>query len=416
MKLLQKIYNSHATTIISMLLGIYVGINHKEFSQNFSPIGEIYIKLLMISVLPIVIFSLLTAVYQIITSGKSILMRSFIISIIMLTLGLIFVLVLTFYIKPWIYIKDITDFNTLFAGDTSLRNFEKNIEDNYEENIDASFLSLIMKAIPTNIFGAMNTGNMLQIIVASLIVGYAITVTSQKNNSINKLRSTLDYWSEVFMNINNFFTSLMPVGVFFLMTSQFVAIDLNALKTLGILTEVICGCIFFQIIVYFAIIKVRSKSSFLEVIKSFLETIIIIITTRSSIIALPKAMTAMTNLKYSSSVVNAFLPFGISVIRIGTMSFFAIVTFFIMGIFDVEITLFKSIFIIFACILSSISTIGTSGIITLQMISIVLDPLGLPLGGVLAILIAIDAVVDVFDTCANVIGNCAIAALIDEKK
>jgi Na+/H+-dicarboxylate symporter len=207
----------------------------------------------------------------------------------------------------------------------------------------------------------------------------------------------------------------MPIGVFFVMANQFLAINLQALITLGILTLVISGCILFQVIVYILIIWLKSNSNLSYFFKSFLETFILTFTTRSSIITLPKAMEAMIKLNYSKTLIDLYLPFGISLFRIGTMSFFAIVTLFVMGIFDIEITFTKCLFIVFACIFAAISTTGISGIIGLQMISIIFTPLGLPIGGVLAILIVVDAIVDIFETFANIMGNCAIVALVDKK-
>jgi proton glutamate symport protein len=160
----------------------------------------------------------------------------------------------------------------------------------------------------------------------------------------------------------------------------------------------------------------KSGVSFFKYISIFSETFILLLTTRSTIVALPSTLRGLRELNFNKCLIDSYMPLGSSLLRMGTMSFFAIVTLFIMGIFNVPITLDKILFITVSCTFAGIATVGTTGIITLQMISVVLNPLGLPLGGVMAILIAIDAVVDVFDTFANMVGNMAILALADKEK
>ena len=416
MTILKKLYNNHYTVLLSMALGIIFGITHKDLAHHYSGLGKIYLNLLQVSVIPLVIFTIIIGVFHIHESSKAVVSRASFASLFIILISVTIAISLTMLAHPWTYITDLRGFNSLFGDTTITKPLEMVISDQYGDNTAPGVMEFITKTIPSNIFNALNYSNMLQIVFASVIIGYGFYKVAESSQSIKGAKEKFQYGLNVFTTINNKIISFMPIGVFFLMSNQFMSVDFGALHALAILALTIISCLLLLIIFYIVIIWLKSGVSFLEFLKTFSSTFIILITTMSSIVALPKAMESLKRLKFSEGTIDMYMPFGVSLVRVGTMMFFSIATLFIMGLFDVSITFEKCLFISIASIFAAMSTVGTSGIVTLQMISIVLDPLGLPLGGVLAILVVIDAVVDIFDTFANLIGNAAVVALASEKE
>ncbi len=119
---------------------------------------------------------------------------------------------------------------------------------------------------------------------------------------------------------------------------------------------------------------------------------------------------------FDPDTANIVIPFGNTTCRFGSICFYTIGTIFIANIFVTSISFYGYAAILMSSILASFAASGAVGILSLSMITVVLDPLGLPLGTVIALFIAIDPIIDVFDTVANVFGNCAATAMSSTSK
>lgn len=416
MSIIKKIYNSEYTIIASMILGIIFGITFKEIAHSYAELGKIYLNLLQVSVIPLVVFTIIICVFHVYESPKHIVSKSAIYGFGLIVISLAIAVGIALLIKPWTYITDLSDFNSLFSDAITEKPIEKLATDSYGGQSNPGVLQFITKTIPTNIFNALNYNNMLQIIFGAGIIGFGFYKVAEKSTTAKNVKEKFSFGLEVFTTINNKIISFMPIGVFFLMANQFSYVDFKALHAVIMLTVTIICALVAVIFLYVMIIWVKSGTSFFNFLNAFSSTFLILITTMSSIVALPKSMESLRKLKFSEAAIDMVMPIGVSLIRVGTMIFFSIATLFIMGLFDVPITLEKCVFLSLASIFAAMSTGGATGVVAMQMISIILEPLGLPLGGTVAILIAIDVIVDIFDTFANLIGNAAIVALASEKE
>lgn len=410
-----KLFQNEYMVILSIFLGALFGLYFKDIASHFYFMGDLYLRLLQLAVIPLVIFTISKSIYELNSSSTKLVSRAGIVAVIVTLLFVAISILLTIIASPWDYIKNISDFNTLFTNLSSTQPVELTSLDRFESSMNSSLVNFVITSVPPNIFNAINEGNMVQIVFVSMFVTYFMYKTFKREKNEEKLKVFLNYGYDIFSQLNDFVVSLMPVGAFFLISNQFLKLDVQSLSALVVLAFTIIMCLTTLIFISIVVSCYKYNISPYKFFTIFYETTLIILTTRSQIVAMPSTLRGMEELKADNSLVKVYMPLGLSVLRVGTMSFFAIVVLFVMGIFDISITWDKILFILIGCSVAGMATVGTTGIIALQLISIVLEPLGLPFEGVMAILIVVDAIVDIFDTYLNFTINVMISALVDKK-
>jgi proton glutamate symport protein len=143
------------------------------------------------------------------------------------------------------------------------------------------------------------------------------------------------------------------------------------------------------------------------------DPIMISFATRSSFAALPASISAIQDdLHFERESVSLMLPLGITIGRYGNIVYFALASLFVIQLYDLPLSVARLAIIVIGSVFAGIATAGSSGILTLAMIGIVLGPLGLPVEAVLIVMMAVDAVIDPMRTFLIVYVNIAATALI----
>jgi proton glutamate symport protein len=151
----------------------------------------------------------------------------------------------------------------------------------------------------------------------------------------------------------------------------------------------------------------------LHVLRSLFDPIMISFATRSSFAALPAAISALQDdLRFERESVSLMLPLGITIGRYGNIVYFALASLFVIQLYNQPLSGAGLAIVIIGSVFAGIATAGSSGILTLSMISIVLAPLGLPVETILIVMIAVDTVIDPMRTFLIVYLNLAATALI----
>jgi hypothetical protein len=131
---------------------------------------------------------------------------------------------------------------------------------------------------------------------------------------------------------------------------------------------------------------------------------------------LPSAITCLDKkMGFNHTAVNLTLPLGMTLGRFGNIFYFAVATFFVAQIYGTQLELMHYALIFLGVVFGGTATAGASGIVTLSMLSIVLNPLSLPLEAVLVIFMAIDPIIDPFRTFLIVYVNMAATTLIAKR-
>ncbi len=143
------------------------------------------------------------------------------------------------------------------------------------------------------------------------------------------------------------------------------------------------------------------------------ETIIIALGTGNSLACLPASLSAMhEELGYDKEAVDLLIPLAFTMCRIGPTLYFATATLFVAQLYGISLDLEAMGIVVLGSILAGMATAGSSGIVLLSMLSIVLVPLDLPVDAVLILFISIDPLIGPFRVLIIAHTACAITTVI----
>jgi Na+/H+-dicarboxylate symporter len=204
-----------------------------------------------------------------------------------------------------------------------------------------------------------------------------------------------------------------PLGVFALMAS--LEADFSMLKALGVyFITVLGGLVFMVVIVYPALLKMFTKISVKSFFKGILPAQMLAFSTSSSAATLPVSVECCRkNLHLSEESVGFVLPLGATINMDGTSLYQAVAAIFIAQVYGIDLTLTDQMGIIFTTTLASIGTAPVPGA-GMVMLVIILQSAGIPAEG-LALIFAVDRILDMCRTVVNVTSDCVVASIISSK-
>ena len=399
MKLTQKI-------IIALVAGALVGLGFNIFAPElfekfnaflFVPLGKIFINLITMLVVPIVLFSIIlgtvglgdpkklgtiglkTVVYFLITTGMAI--------IIAMTLATV--------ISP----------GTKGEFDTANATFEASEAPPVSETL--------LNLIPKNPFAALTEGNMLQIIVMSVLIGFALTALGKKTQGIVNL---VEQGNDLMMYLVNLVMKLAPYGTFGLIATAVGTQGIQAMKAMGLyMIVVLLGLLIHAVIVYGGSVAFMAKKSPLWFFKGFAPAMSVAFSTSSSNATLPISMeTAQKNLGVKKDISSFVQPLGATINMDGTAIMQGVATIFIAQVYGVDLSFSAMITVVLTAVLASIGTAGVPGV-GLIMLAMVLTSVGLPVEGI-GLILGIDRLLDMARTAINITGDAACAVIISEQE
>lgn len=413
---LYNILTNPLTVLGAIVIGTIIGLHDKQLANMIAPLGKIYLSALQMSVVPLIVVMITCSIARFMqskglkTSVSYILFIFFIGFIISTFIG---VLCATIF-GPGSNIDEAMLANILKEAASSMIR-EVDLKTPIETDAFQNINQFISELIPKNFFSALAEGKILQIVIFTIILGTAIG--SLNNNSQESLVKIFESTQKALQKILSGLSVVLPIGVLGLMADQISRVDLSLLL---VMTNFICSLTF----AFFSIIFLSSlviwgnfKGGYLESVRIMYTTIVVALTTRNSFLAMSEATNALTSkLKFDSLTTNLLLPLGITICRYGNVLYFSFTAVFIAQLYNVPLTFSTYCVILFGSIIAGIATSGATGVASIALISIVLEPLGLPLGAVFILLITVDVIADPLRTLAIIYPNCAATAFIAKKE
>lgn len=419
-----KFLLSPISILIGIAAGIAVGMWFKPGVFFLKPIGDIYLSLLQMCVIPVMASAVVISIGKLIRDGNA---RVYIKKI-AASFSIMLVLIAILCTISAIAAKPLTESGTDIKkeiGKMMLQNEEadsdsiqensviKEIDTRYhvvvkEENILIKFL---VDIIPKNIFDALANGENLKIIFVFIIFGIMLKFTS--DSIYNGIIVPFECIYQVFQKIIKILMYMLPLGLCGLMSDQFSTMGFSVLIPLTRLVLLILSVSILIFAGCLIIIRVYTGKSINKIFSAMKDTIIISLGTRNSFAAIPSAIDAFQNkLDMDPDRVNLTLPLGITICRYGNVMIFSICSVFAARLYNHKLDLQTVIIIVFISVLAAMAASGAPGIIARTMIAMVLTPLGIPAQAIVIMLIAIDPIIDPLTTLINVIPNCAAAAIV----
>lgn len=271
-----------------------------------------------------------------------------------------------------------------------------------------SAIENVLSIIPTNPVESMVSGNMLQIIFFAVIFGVALTLLDDKKGT--PVVSFFDRVQQAMVMIIHMVMAVAPYGVAALVAEVIGQSGVSVLSALVVYAlTVLLGLAIHTGLVYGGIVRFLAKLPWLRFMKAARPAQLIAFSTSSSSATLPVTMEcAEENLGISNPVASFVLPLGSTVNMDGTALYQGVAAIFIAQVFQIDLSVGDQLGIVAAATMASIGAAGVpgAGIVTLAM---VLTAAGVPPVGV-ALILGMDRILDMFRTTVNVTGDLAVTA------
>ena len=275
-----------------------------------------------------------------------------------------------------------------------------------------SFVDVILSMIPSNPIQSLANGDMLQVILFSLLLGISMSMIGEKADPIRKVFESAN---EICMKMVNLVMTLAPYGVFALISNTFTSLGIDVIFSLvKYMIAVLIGLLIQALVVYIVLIKICSKLKLKPFLNKFKEIAGVAFSVSSSNAVLPLTIESMEDLGVDSSVASFTLPLGATVNMDGTAIMQGVACIFIAQIYGIDLGIGSLLTIILTATLASIGTAGVPGV-GLITLSMVLASVGLPVDGV-GLIMGVDRILDMTRTIVNVMGDCACTLIVSNSE
>ena len=267
--------------------------------------------------------------------------------------------------------------------------------------------TILEHVFPTSIIDAMARGDVLQVVVFSFLFGAACAAIGAKAKPVVDFAESL---AEVMFRYTKYVTYLAPLGVGAAMAVTISSKGFGVLFGLGklIATMYVAQAIFVVVILGSIALLMRIPiRGFFEAVK---EPFLIAFSTASSEAALPVALENMRRFGVPKHIVSFVLPTGYSFNLDGTTLYLSLASVFIAQAAGVPLTLGQQLIMMLTLMLTSKGVAGVPRA-ALVILAGTLASFQLPIEGA-AVLLGIDAVMDMARTSVNVLGNCLATAVV----
>ena len=383
---------------IALILGATLGFifcdSYSIWGNVVDGIGDIFLHAINMIVIPLVFLSTVLGISTM-TDSKSmgrIAVKTFLYFIVTAVLAAVVGVIVTDVLRPG-YGTHKTEVD---AGE---------IMKTVESAESSTLMDKIVDIVPSNIFEAFSSGNILPIIFFSLLLGYFITkIHANRQATINNV---FESFNDAIMALTNFIIRFAPIGIFAIVM---VLVGKQA-SDIGALKECFRNFAFFVIVVWISLIVMggivlpimvglMAKVSPIKHLKQIYSALMVAFSTSSSYSALPLIISdAKEKMGVSNNIASFTVPLGITFNKIGTIVYECVAVIFVAQAVGMDLTAAQQVSLIGASIVTVLGapSVPMAGVITL---AVLLAAMGLPTDYI-GMFMAIDILCDMPKTLLN---------------
>lgn len=377
-----------------MLLGAEIGYDWPEFGKNLQVLSSIFLRLIRTIVAPLIFGTLVVGI-----AGHANLKQ----------LGRI-------GIKSLIYFEVITTL-ALFIGLAAINISQAGAGVKQPANAAAASPAnappqkasdLILHVFPENIAKSVAEGQVLQVVVFSIIFGIALALVADDRR--RPMLAFCESLSEVMFKFTNVVMWTAPAGVAgavaYTVSTMGFGVLVNLLKLLGTLYAALA--VFFLCVLLPVVLLARLPLK--KFLRAIAEPVTIAFATASSEAALPRAMESMEAFGVPRQIVAFVLPTGYSFNLDGSTLYLSLASVFVAQAAGIHLSFGQQLVMLLTLMLTSKGVAGVPRAM-LVILSATVDSFHLPMWPVL-IIFAVDQLMDMARTATNVLGNCLASAVV----
>ena len=271
-------------------------------------------------------------------------------------------------------------------------------------------LELLVQMVPDNPFRAAANGDMLAVMVFALLFGIALSVV--RSDGARRLLEVIQGLYDVTMKLIGWVIQLAPYGVAALLFVLAAQLGYAVIGQLARYVGVVVLALALQlVVVYSLMVRFAGGMSPRAFFKGSEEAMLTAFSTASSNATLPTALrVAETELKLPSRVSRFVLTIGSTANQNGTALYEGVTVLFLAQFYGVELTLAQQVLVTFVAILGGIGTAGVPAG-SLPVVAMILGMVGVPPEGI-GVILGVDRFLDMCRTTLNVTGDLAVAVVV----
>jgi Na+/H+-dicarboxylate symporter len=392
---------------VGILLNPTAGLISEEISLRLADWldlpGQIFMRLVQMIMIPLIFTSILTGI----VSNTSDNLKSFglwllLYFIFTTTVAIVLGLIVTLIMKPGQYIYSLGGFPNSSQDQTIPIE-----QTNLIENIPTAISNLI----PNNPLESILMGEMLGVVIFTILIGVAIT--QLKEETATPIIRFSEAIQKICMIIVSWAMILVPYAVFGLIAALLSRTGVEIFLGLGYYMGVVIVGLFLLMVFYMLLVLTITKKNPFTFLSEIREPQLLAFSTASSAAVMPLSMkTTDEKLGISSNISDFVIPIGATINMDGTALFQCVTTLFMAQAYGIELSVANLILITFTVVAASIGTpaIPGGGVIILAS---VLQSAGIPIDG-LIVIIGIDRILGMFRTSVNVTGDLTASLIFNQ--
>ncbi|KAB2492460.1 cation:dicarboxylate symporter family transporter [Priestia endophytica] len=386
---------------LGLILGIAVGaiwFGNPNVETYLQPIGDIFLRLIKMIVIPIVVASLIVGIAG---TGDSKKVGSLGVKTIAY-----FEIVTTFAIIIGLFLANIfqpgqgVDIES--AQKTDIGQYVETSEEEGQKSVAETFLHIV----PTNLFKSLAEGDMLAIIFFTVFFALGISKLGERGKPVIAF---FDATAQAMFNVVNMIMKFAPFGVFALIGVTVSKFGFDSLMSLGKLIILVYAALIFFLIVVLGIIAKIANVNIFRMLAYLKDELLLAYSTSSSETVLPRIMKKMEEIGCPKSIVSFVIPIGYTFNLDGSVLYQSIAALFLAQVYGIDLTIWHQITLVLVLMVTSkgmAAVPGTSFVVLLAT----LGSIGVPAEG-LAFIAGVDRIMDMARTVVNLVGN-ALAAVV----
>jgi proton glutamate symport protein len=393
--------------MIGLVLGIICGMifyHNTGAIKVMQSLGTIFIRLIQMIVMPIVVSCLTVGIANIgdIKKLGRIGGKTLIYFEVLTTIAIILGLVIGNITHPGTFI----DIHKLHATDIS-----QYMSSAKTASHNSGFWELILSIIPTNIFKSMSDGDMMPVILFSVLFGLGIAAVGEKAKI---LIDVLNAVAEVMFKVTNWVMKFAPIGVFGLIGMTIAEMGISALLPLGLFIVIAYMTMIIFVVVILGITAHLFHLRYWKTMHVILDEIILAFTTASSEVTLPRLMEKTQKMGVSKGIVSFVIPTGYTFNLDGSAIYQSLAALFLAQAYGIHLTFAHQFTLLVVLMITSKGMAGVPGASFVVLLASV-STIGVPIAG-LTFIAGIDRFVDMGRTAVNVVGNSIATLVIGESE
>ena len=389
----KPIYRSlYFQVIVAIAIGVLLGYFFPETGEAMKPLGDGFIKLIKMIIAPVIFCTVvvgIAGVESMKTVGKTggyALLYFEAVS----TLALLVGLVIINLFQPGAGMNiDPASLDT------------KSVAQNAGPGKMQSTTEFLLNVIPNTVVDAFAKGEILQVLLFSVLFGFALHAFGTKGKPVFEL---IDKLSHVLFGIVGIIMKVAPLGAFGAMAFTIGKYGLGTLLSLAKLMGTFYATCLFFIVVVLGIIAWLHGFSIWKFIKYIKEELFIVLGTSSSESVLPRMIAKLENLGVKKSVVGLVIPTGYSFNLDGTSIYLTMAAVFIAQATNTPMTLTQQLTLLGVLLLTSKGAAGVTGSGFIVLAATLSAVGAVPVAG-LALILGIDRFMSEARALTNLIGN-----------